>query len=323
MSNAFVADITAILKRLEILKNVIAINDADDIAYQLDKLRKTVTDGTENELRNEIISLVELINDKRFGDAMQMLNELLHRYNSMAKWQDPEIQGLQTELRALTEKISSLETELSDIEKTIYEFEVKHNEILGETIIKILRIKKTLAEKKLKENPDNSNSREQFEEAKEEEQQYSGFYNEIKKKPIHELNDEQEQELKTLFRKISKLAHPDTVDKQFEKQASEIFMKAKEAKNSNDLETLRNIYDYLVNGQPFTSKDQSLNEKQTLKHEIQSLREIINQLQKKISDTFSSEVYQTITSIKDWNEYFTSTKEKLAKELERIQLKAQ
>ncbi len=319
MSGTETTDIVPLLKRLEIIKNVIAIQDGDDIEYQTGKLKKILETASENQLTLEIDVLVKHIDNKAYGDAMRLLNDLLQKYNTITKWQDPEVQGLQTEVRSLTATISNLESELSDIEKLIHEFEVKHSEALGGLILKILDIKKKIAAEKAKERPFDDAAKQDYENAKEEEQQYKGEYEATKKTPMHLLTEAQEQELKSLFRKISKLTHPDCVDKKFEKEAGNLFMKAKEAKNNNDLEALREIYAYLITGTPFKQKDESLNEKQVLKQEVQNLRSLILKLQEKIAQIKAAETYQIIAAIKDWNTYFSETKEKLSRELERLE----
>ena len=319
MSKTQTIDLTLLLKRLEIIKNVIAIQDGDDIEYQTNKLKKMLEAVSENQLILDINILVRHIDNKGYGDAMRMLNDLLQKYNTITKWQDPEVQGLQTEVRSLSATISNLENELSDIEKFIHEFEVKHSETLGELILRILDIKKKIAAEKAKDRPFDDSATQDYENAKDEEQQYKGEYEATKKTPMYLLTEEQEQELKSLFRKISKLTHPDCVDKKFEKEAGNLFMKAKEAKNTNDLEALREIYSYLITGTPFRQKDESINEKEVLKQEVQNLRSLVATLQEKIIQIKTADTYQIIIAIEDWNTYFSETKEKLKREFERLE----
>jgi len=316
---ALTSNINVILKRLEVVKNVIVLQDTEDINYQTDKLKKIVLNDLDVDTITEIKSIITLLEKKAYGEAVQMISTVLLHYNTIINWIDPEIQGLQAEVKALSAQITNLENELSDIDKTIHKFEVKHVEVLGDIILKILTIKKKLAARLAKEQPQDSEAQNQYKEAETDERNYKGSYDKAKRNPIIQLTPEQEQRLKTIFRKVSKLTHPDLVDKKFEKQAAELFIKAKKAKDSNDLDTLIEILDHLKNGTPFSLKAETINEKEALKKEVAHLRNVIEQLKQKINDTLNAENYKTIISIPDWDKYFNETKERLKQELERLQ----
>jgi len=312
-------DIATLLKRLEIYKNAIEIKDTEDIAYQTTKLKKLTENAAFIELGEDINEIITAIENKSYGIAMQLISGFLGRYQSLTKWTDPEIQGLQLEIHTLSIQISSLEDELTDLEKTIHEFEVKHTQELGLVILNILSLKRKLAAKQAQAKPNDTEAKKNYEEAQTEEEQYKGTYEETKKNTIPALNDEQEKELKTKFRKITKMTHPDLVDKSFEKEATELFMKAKHAKDNNDLKTINEILDYLETGKPFTLKHETITENEALKTETTRLRYTIEQLVQKISTIKNSETYQAIAAITDWDQYFAQTKNKLQTELEQLE----
>ena len=309
----------AILKRLEVLRHVIALQDADDIIYQAGKLKKANESAPEKDIAGEIDAILKLVDNKAYGDAMHKISELLQRFNTISKWTDPEIQGLQAEIRALAAQISSLEGELGDIEKTIHEFEVRHTQELGEVVLKILSIKSRLAANNATQQPGNDKAKEEYKQAQTEEEEYKGTYKETLANPIPQLDEEQQKELKTKFRKITKLTHPDLVDKQFEKQATELFIKAKHAQEKNDLSTLTEILDYLETGKPFKLKDETLTESIALRTEAKRLRHVAEQLTQKITAIKTSETYQTIPQTEDWNTYFSDIKTKLEGELKTLE----
>jgi hypothetical protein len=180
-------------------------------------------------------------------------------------------------------------------------------------------LRSRIAAQKAKNNPEDASAKSEYKEAKEEEEQFEGTYKEALKKPVKELTKEQMEELKSKFRKISHLAHPDKVDKAHEKEAAELFMRAKQAKDENDLDTINEILEHLETGKPFTLRHETLTEKDTLLKESKRLRQIIKQLEKKKNTLVSNETYQTIISIKDWNTYFTETKARLEKELKKLE----
>jgi len=315
-------DVTTLLKRLEVLKNVIALQDADDIDYQAAKIKTANEGATEKDIAGEIDAILKLVDNKAYGDAMHKISGLLQRYNTISKWTDPEIQGLQAEIRALAAQISNLEGELGDIEKTIRTFEVRHTQELGEVVLKILSIKSRLAANKARQQPENDTVREEYQQAQTEEETYKGTYRETLANPIPQLDEDRQKELKTKFRKITKLTHPDLVDKQFEKEATGLFIKAKNAQEKNDLAAIAGILEYLETGKPFKLKDETLTESIALRTEAKRLRYLAEQLTQKITLIKTSETYQTIAEIGDWNTYFSDIKTKLEGELgalERIE----
>src|SRR6266542_1876348 len=304
-------DINTIIKRLEIIKNCIAIQDYDDILYQTGKLKKIIENRLPEKERIEIWQILKSIDQKAYGEAVLLISYIINTHSKLTIWIDPEIQGLQLEIKALSLQISSLEDELADIEKGIHEFEVQHTQQLGALILKILFLKRSLAEKQIKQDPLNEKVQKEYEEAKADEEQYKGTFQETINEHIQYLDDEEEKELKTKFRRITKLTHPDLVDKQFEKEAAELFMKAKKAKDKNDLTTINEILEYLEAGEHFKLKHETINQIDALRSEAKRLRFVIEELLKKIITIKKSETYQTITKISDWKEYFAETKTKL------------
>jgi len=310
-----------LLKRLEVLKNVIALQDADDIEFQSAKLKKLIETSAPNELVEAINTIQQLIAVKAFGNAMELINILLNKYNAITKWDDPEVLGLRTEVIQLSAEIENIENAISEVNSTILSFEVKQIDILGDIILQILALKKKIAAKEIKENPHNINAENQYNEAEADEREYKGIYEEAKQNPVNQLPADEENELKNLFRKIVKLTHPDLVDNKFEKQAAELFDKAKGAKDKNDISTLKQILDYLINGKPFTLKQETITEKELLQKEVQHLRMAIQQLKQRLNDLQNSDTYKSIIAIADWDKHFMQTRYTLEAELATLKIK--
>lgn len=312
-------DLNTVLKRLEIIKNTIALQDKEDIDYQTGKIKKLFPTDTDHEIHTEIKQVIQHIDQQAYGLAVNLISTILTKFQTLVSWTDPEIAGLQLEIRALSLQLSSLEDEQADIEKSIHTFEVRHTEVLGGIILKLLALRKLAARKKAEENPANENAQKEYAETQREEANYKGSYDETINHPIFPLTEIQEQELKDKFRKISKLSHPDVVDKAFAAQATELFIKAKEARDRNDLKTVQQILDYLENGKPMKLKFETLTETEELRAEARRLRYLIEQLLAKITEIKTRETYQTVTGISDWEIYFSNTKQKLQTELERLE----
>lgn len=312
-------DLNVVLKRLEIVKNTISLQDADDIAYQTGKIKKLFPPENNSPIFVEITQVLHHIDHKAYGVAVNLISSILTKFQTLVSWIDPEIAGLQLEIKALSLQLSSLEDEQSDIEKTIHTFEVRHTEVLGTIILKLLALRKLAAKRKAKENPDSQKAQQDYNDTQQEEETYKGSYNETINQPILPLTIEQEKDLKDKFRRISKLAHPDVVDKMFSEEATRLFIKAKEARDRNDLGTVQQILDYLENGKPLKLKFETLTQTEELRAEARRLRYLIEQLLVKITEVKKSETYQTITAITDWESYFAESRAKLQMELERLE----
>lgn len=294
--------------RLETLKNVILLEDKEDIMFQLNKLKDKVSH------LSDVKHLILLVEKQNYGEAVKLINEFVNRFTTLTVFIDSEIMALRLEIRALEIQISSLEDEKAEIEKLIHEFEIRYNNELGELIIKILRIKK----EKLKHEAEHDEAKKQ--EYKEAEQDYNNFnenYKVTKDKKVNEITEAQKQELKANYRKASKLCHPDVVADEFKKQAEQIFKDLKDAYDSNDLDKVNEILSNLEKG-IFTAKSEKVNEKDKLKAIALSLQLKRDELEITLHSIKSSETYKTISQLTDWNTYFKELKQKLETELNSL-----
>lgn len=312
------SDITILFKRLEILQNLITVQDAEDIEYQVGKLEKANEAVSESDLAAEVDHILLQVKSKAYGNAMQLITSLLQQYNSITRWIDPEVRGLQAEVTAKSALISSLEEELAELEKLIHDFELRHMQELGYLILNMLSLKSTLARQSAMHHPYNASFRDEYEKAIEEEEDYRGTYEKTIDNPSQDLSDDEMAELKTKFKKISKLTHPDLVDKRFEEEATGLFIKAKQAKDKNNLAVINEIWEYLEFGKPFTLKMESLTDLEELRAETKRLYFLAEQLFHKIRTIKTSDAYLTIAHIEDWDAYFADTKQKLNIELETL-----
>jgi len=173
--------------------------------------------------------------------------------------------------------------------------------------------------RKLKFKSDKS----KYEEAENDERQYREQVDTEKGKEIFELTDTQKTELKKKFRKATVLCHPDKFANEpieIQKQAEEIFKELNEANVKNDLNKVSEILANLEKGILSTSKGDKLTDKDKLRATLNRLRAKVKILEAEIIAIKQSETFKIIISIKDWDEYFISTKEKLQRELEELNI---
>jgi hypothetical protein len=309
-----IIDYSKLCVRLETLKNVILLEDNEDITFQIEKLKKYII-PTKDDNINSVIKIINLVSSQTYGEAMQLINDFVNRFRSLTIYVDSEISALKLEMRALELQISSLDDEKNEFENLIHEFEVRHNKELGELIINILKLRK---ERLKYEAIDNENKRKEYEEAEKEYNQYNSQFKNTKNIIIIDLDETQKKELKSIYRNASKLCHPDVVDDIFKKEAEQLFKELNDANASNNLDKVKEIYENLKKG-IFKSHSQSINEKAEILRVVLKLRIKRNQLEEIVNNIKSSEVFKTVSSIEDFDSYFIEIKEKLLEELSELQ----
>ncbi|MEI6697352.1 MAG: phospholipase D-like domain-containing protein [Bacteroidota bacterium] len=306
---------TKLCIRLETLKNLILLEDNEDIIYQLNKLKKEIKTSKDNQI-SVIFKVIDLVSRQNYGEAVMLINEFINRFQSLTIYVDSEIHALKLEMRALELQISSLDDEKAELEKLIHNFEVRHNHELGELIIKILLLRK----EKLKQEADNNEQKEnEFKEAKNDYEEYYNQYQNTKNEIILDLDEDQKKELKIIYRNASKLCHPDVVDEKFKNEAEQLFKELNDANASNDLKRVNEIFETLKQG-IFKSHSQTISEKEQILKIVTKLRMKRNQLDEIVNNIKSSETFKTVSSIQNWDTYFEEVKEQLKSELGKLNM---
>jgi hypothetical protein len=294
-------NISKIIKRLQLIKSLISLEEEDEIDAHVFKLEQL---GIPAELETIITSLKE----KSYSKAAIAIETFINQHNNLSIFIDPEVDGLKLEAKSLEAKLNKLSDEKADLEKLIHEFGVRHNKELGELILKILKYRKNKAKGTSEEK-----------ETEEDYKNYSQEFEVSKNEKVAELTEEERIEIKKKYRKASKLCHPDVVSEEQKELADKLFTELNKAYEQNDLKKVSEILGNLEKGNFFVSKSDTITEKQLLKAEIEKLKIRISELFQQVELIKESDAYKTIISIKDWDAYFKETKEKLenqAKELE-------
>ncbi len=312
-------NLSTLLKRLEILRQTIALQDQDDISYQVEKFEKVFVGENFGADTEKLQNLATLLTAKKYSEALQVINEVLEKLQGMTIWEDPEIAVLQAEIKVLQVAINQLQDEKADIEKQIQEFSRLHTVYLGEIILQILEIKRKIAAQEAKENPKNEEKQQKYEDTHKQYEKYKQGYEQQKKKNIADLSEVLKDELKQLYRKASKLCHPDIVATENKEKATQLFQELQEAYQNNDVKKVKEIADYLETGKPFSANSSTISEKTKLKAELNRLENIKEQLTNTLQDLKNSDSYQKIIVITDFHTHFEEQKQKLAKYLKELQ----
>ena len=149
--------------------------------------------------------------------------------------------------------------------------------------------------------------------------EFNNNYASLKYEKINELNEEDKKDIKNLFRKASKLCHPDKVSEEQQEEAERIFKELNNAYKQNDLKKVKDILTNLEKG-IFLSKSDTVNEKAKLLVMVNQLRLKRDLMEEELNMLKASETYKTLATIDDWDEYFKTTKEKLSEQLKELEM---
>lgn len=290
-----------IIKRLEILKNYILLEDNEQFKSESSKLEKY-------DFNSDIQEIIGLVRNEEYALSIKKIESFISRNNQLTIWIDTEIVALKFEIKNLENQLNGYDNEKIELEKLLSNFQYCHTNELGDLILGILNLRK------LKFKEDDT----KYEEAKNNERQYREQVNiEIERK-IFNLSDNQKTELKKKFRKATVLCHPDKVDKEYENIAQTIFIALKQAYDANDLEKVTKILRNLEKSNLLKTKLDTVLERDLLKADITNLRCKITIIESEIMAIKKSETYKTIIQIDDWDKYFIKMKALLKREFDEL-----
>jgi DnaJ domain len=293
-------DLSKIIKRLEMIKSLISLEEEDEIGTHISKLEQLVS-------RAEIENIIAWLKEKSYSKAVTAIEVFINQHNSLSIYLDPEIDALKLEIKSLEGAINFLSDEKADLEKLIHEFGIRHNKELGELLIKLLQYRK-----------ENTKGTPQQQEAEDDYNNYHQEYEATKNEKVATLTDEEQKELKNKYRKASKLCHPDVVSEEQKELATKLFAELSAAYEKNDIKRVREILESLENGHFFISKSDAINEKKQLQTEVQKQRLKVQQLKEQLKAIKESDTYKTISSIDNWDNYFADAKQKLRLQLDEL-----
>ncbi len=304
-----------VLKRLELIKTAIALEDEEIIELQILKLENIEND-------KHIMQILNLISETRYEQVINLIDAYIEKYKGVILYEDPEIQGLKVELKILEKNLQKLSEEKSEYAHLINEFNAQSNLKLGEIIREILKLRKELSFEEMKNKSDDNDEFEeaakQYKQSKQEYEEFSeGYIEQLKGMPL-ELTDEEAKKLKQAYRNASKLCHPDVVVDDMKEQAEEVFKALNEAYSKNDLEAVNELLKDLEFGNPFAKSSETISDKELLKIKIETLRAKIDAVTDEIRTIKEEETFQTISEIDNWDDYFDGLKEQLEEELEEL-----
>jgi len=296
-----------ILKRLEILKNFILLEDIEEVQSATKKLKQY-------EFNSDLNEIIEFLRKEEFSTAISNIQKFISKHNQLLIWIDPEIAALKLEIKNLENQLNAFDNEKIELEKLLSEFQNKHTKELGAIILELLKLRKLIFK-------DDS---EKYEEAEKDEEEYKEQVKKEQNRVLYEITKDEELELKKKYRKASMLCHPDKFvneTEEIQKLAEEIFKDLNEANEQNDLKRVNEILENLEKGILVRTKGAKIDDKKVLKATIMQLKVKAKKLKEQIFSIKESETYKTVVEIEDFEEYFNSIKAILQAELLELQIK--
>ena len=294
-----------IIKRLEVLKNLIILEDIDDLELITKKLFVY-------KFNEDINSIISFIQRREYGKAITTIQLFISNYQQLSIWNDPEVAGIKLEIKILESQINAFDNEKIELEKVLSDFQHRHTLELGNLILEILKLRKI----KFKNQPREQETEEDF-------NNYQEQFEIEKQKIQFELTDEEKLDLKKKFRKATTFCHPDKVNDEQKEEAERIFINLKKAYDEHDIDKVNQILKDLESGKLFQSNADTISEKDKLKIILENLKANLNRIEKEIFELKNNETFEIINNIKDWDNYFAETKEQLKDELNDLTLEIQ
>ena len=299
-----------ILKRLELISSAIDLEENEMIAEQVSKLRELSLDA-------DVVEILEMIEDRRYENVISSITAYVHRFAGVSVYTDPQIQGLKVELSILEKELNRLSETQNEYLAEINAFTSAYYRHLGAVLEEILRLQQEVAQKAYDKGEIDK------EELKAYKDEYQSFYEEAmtqSKEQTLTLSLEEEKELKKLYRKASRLTHPDIVAEVFKEEATKIFIALNSAYKRKDLAKVKEILKGLESGESFVYGSDEINDKELLRKKSEILREKIRFMNEEIEALLQSETYVTIKETADLDAYFNALKESLFLEKEELLL---
>lgn len=258
---------------------------------------------------SQVSHIYDSIIKKKYDQALKDIDVFLREFSQLISVGVYERDYLRTQIRLISKEILILEVEKVEIENQIGDFNHRYTIELFPWVSKILALKKKISQKLKKHGVKSS----EFEEAERQYEEAISEFKEESEKDIPDLDIDEKEELKKLYREAVKYCHPDSSERKIEdiKEASRIFAELTDAYHNKDLDRVRSISQKLKNGELFDDLE-AVSELETLTARLQTLKAKLEEILFEIYQMRASEEFKVINS-GDLDEFFKEKKLELEK----------
>lgn len=304
----------------ELMNRMVAIRSLLDLGdIELASVAASRLEGHRGE--PEIDEILSALDECCYVDAAQRIGRLLSDGTHLARWQDPEIALLEAELERITAEFADAETEHAELEHLVTRFQAVHHEILGERIARLLMLRMRLLERKLQSHPEEQQAYDEASRDFEEFQRDQQVQKESSERTRWELAEDEQAELKRLFRLTSKKCHPDLVPPEHQAAAAQMFREVRAAYDEGNLARLRKLAEQAEAGLferlgDAAEDDERL--KKRLRARIAGIREALANIRASLEAIRTSSTYLTMTDHEDWESLFAEQALLLDREIDNL-----
>jgi hypothetical protein len=117
-----------IIKRLEILKNYILLEDSEELKKETAKLN-------DYSFNSDLADIIDNIIKNEFSIAIGKIQVFISRNQQLSVWTDPTVVALKLEIRNLENQLNAYDNEKIELEKLLSDFHYQHSMELGSIIL--------------------------------------------------------------------------------------------------------------------------------------------------------------------------------------------
>jgi hypothetical protein len=305
-----------IVARLQSLQSLLELRDfelVETVALRLEAHR----------CQEGVGEVLDSLSDRRYAAAAALVARLLSEGARLVRWTDPEIALLEAELEQLAAELADLKTEQAEIAHLLARFQAAFDRALGHRIARLLELRMKARKRRAEAEPEESEAQADYEEARRDYEQHRAeeeARREIGEKAEWDLSEEEQAELKRLYRAASKRCHPDAVPEEHAEAATAMFRELNEAYQSGDLKRVRRIAERAAAGL-FETEGRDENperRKARLRARIVAVREALAKMRAEVEALKESPSYRSAGGREDWEAYFEEQGRRLDEQIGRL-----
>jgi hypothetical protein len=298
-------DLAKAFKVFDLIKAFVAIGEKNNIRPYVQQL-KHIT---------ELDTIIQLLLIEEYDKAILEIDRFKKQNTQIIDLTGLEVERIKAQIKLISIQLEVLTIQKVETEALVEQFNRRYILELNPIIGKILALKKKIYEKLHKHGIIDD----KYDKIEEEFQRNNQKYQEELKIDIPDLNEEDTQSLKELYREGCKLCHPDSPSCVIEdkNQAAETFHKLTKAYKLKDLKDVKQIIADLKLGKQVIDIDKE-SELEILSAKLASLQVKYDYLVFELKTMHLSEEFIKIKSIKNWDDYFSNQKEQLVNQYESL-----
>ena len=320
-----------LLKRLEIVRAAMALEDESLLALQLPALQAALTQmDAATSAHAALAEIIHLLQGRHYPEAVARIGAFLSAQTALVGYLDEQQTALRFELAGLEREITAQTLERDEMLEKMERFNRAFLTQCGAPLQEIFRLREAIARLELEKQRRASTEDEALYQAFAEAQAARQAFEKDKAQseeaqaaepPAAEISADEEARLKKAYRRASQLCHPDRVAAEFQAQAEALFKTLGQAYKRRDVAEVERILAQLQRG-VFTAASEALTDREALQTRIHELRASIDALNAEIAALAEDETWELLQGFADeaaLQEYLEEQRELLLAELAVLQ----